>query len=284
MNCWLPDCALGTGRGWRAQNMFHWCDMNMPLVPRGTCVISTVLVCGMLKCIPVWVSCGIDTNTYKIYIHDPSFPMSASLVPSLCTPPKAFCSCISLPAAIVPSPPVVKMRQTLETTLKTSWENKLPLKVIFLLTLDTALCFTSKNSCAATVIRIGSCWMYYSWGDIFTDLCLFVCVHQLSLQRWHCWVRSRLLRGRTWIWAAMPPPVIPLSRSAGGWATRSSTRLLSPWQRWDYTAHNRRKAEIYLSKQVDKKNVGKRHCAQWIIIGDHVGKIKENTGKGMFFL
>lgn len=74
------------------------------------------------------------------------------------------------------SPPVVKKKHTLEITVKTSRENKLPLKVIFPLTLDTALCFTSKNSCATTVIRIGSCWMRYSLGDIFTDLsCLYVC-------------------------------------------------------------------------------------------------------------
>lgn len=155
------------------------------------------------------------------------------------------------------SPPVVKMKQTLETTLKTSWENKLPLKVIFLLTLDTALCFTSKNSCVATVIRIGSCWMSYSWGDIFFYwfhcLCMFVCecvrVHQLSLQRWLCQVPPWPLRGRSWVWAATPPPVIPLSRFAGGWATRSSTPLLSPWKRWDYTEHNLHKAEINLSSR-----------------------------------
>lgn len=44
----------------------------------------------------------------------------------------------------------------------------------FPLTLDTALCFTSKNSCAGSVIRICSRWMYYSRDDIFTDLSLYV--------------------------------------------------------------------------------------------------------------
>lgn len=73
------------------------------------------------------------------------------------------------------STPLVKTKQTLETTMKTPRENKLPLKVIFFpLTLDTALCFTSKNSCAGSVIRICSRWMYYSWDDIFTDLSLYV--------------------------------------------------------------------------------------------------------------
>jgi len=41
------------------------------------------------------------------------------------------------------SPPLVKTKQTLETTMKTPRENKLPLKEMFTRTLDTALCFTS---------------------------------------------------------------------------------------------------------------------------------------------
>lgn len=58
-------------------------------------------------------------------------------------------------------------------------------------------------------------------------------VHQLSLWRWNFWVHSRPSKGRNWVWAATPPPVIPPCRSAGGWATRSSTGLLSEWKRWD---------------------------------------------------
>lgn len=257
MSCWLltADCALGTGRSWRAQNKSHWYNMNMPLLPYGICVISTDSVCGMHKCMTFCVSCGTDTNMCKIYIHGPFFSHVCQLSPHPLYSPKGFvqrhhfaCSYCTL------SPLVVKMKQTLETTLKTSWENKLPLKVIFPLTLDTALCFTSKNSCAATVIRIGSCWMYYSWGDIFTDLSLYVCLRmcvsarQLSLQRWFCRAHSRSLKERSWMWAALPPPVIPLSRFGGGWATRSSTTLLSLRKRWDYTAHNIHKPEIYLSK------------------------------------
>ncbi len=104
-SCWLPDCALGAGRGWRVQNTSHWCCMSMPFLPHGTCVIPTVFVLGMHKCIPFHVSCGTDTNRFKIYIHDPSFSVSASSVSSLCVPLKALCSCITLPAAIVPVSP-----------------------------------------------------------------------------------------------------------------------------------------------------------------------------------
>lgn len=189
------------------------------------------------------------------------------------------------------SPPVAGMTQTLETTLKISWENK-SLKVIFTLTLDTALCFTSKNSCAATVIRIGNWWVYYLWGDIFTDLSLYVClcivcarVHQLSLMRWFCWVHSRPLTDRSWIWGASPAQVIPLSRFDGGWATRSSTPLLSLWRRWDYTVYNFYKAQICLSEQVRQHiHVGKRQCKQWVIIGDHAGQYKEKNEKVYMFL
>lgn len=113
---------------------------------------------------------GIDTITYKIYTRDPSFPMSASSVPRLCLPPKALCSCITLPVAIVPFPPVAETKQILETTLKTSWENKLPLKVILPLTLVTALCFTSKEQLRChcdqkrkllNVLFVGRCFYWY---------------------------------------------------------------------------------------------------------------------------
>lgn len=89
---------------------------------------------------------------------------SAGAVPVLCFPLKALCSCITLPAAIVPRlPPVVKTKLTLETTLKTSWENKLPLKVIFLLPLwYISNVSRPKIVGTATVIRIGICWMRYS--------------------------------------------------------------------------------------------------------------------------
>lgn len=152
----------------------------MALLPHGTCLISTVFVCGMHKCIPFCVSCGIDTNTCKDLHTWPLLPRICQLSPQSLYSPEGFmqlhhfaCSYCTL------SPPVVKTKQTLETTLKTSWENKLPLKVIFPLTLDSAPCFSSKNSCAATVIRIGGCWMCYSWAIfVLTCLCMFadVCV------------------------------------------------------------------------------------------------------------
>lgn len=112
MSCWLPDCALGTGRSWRAQNTSHWC--NVPLLPHGTCLISTGLVCGMHKCIPFRVSCGIDTNTYKDLHTWPLLPHVCQLSPKfLCIPLKALCSCITLPAAIVPRLPLWLKRSRL---------------------------------------------------------------------------------------------------------------------------------------------------------------------------
>ena len=175
MSRWLPDYAPGTGRGWRAQNTSHWCSMNMPLLPRGTCVISTVFVCGALKCIPsrrlMWDN---------IYIRDPILPCVCLLSPQPLYSPEGFMQLHHFACSYcTPSPPVVKTKQTLETTLKTSWENKLPLKVIFPLTPDTAQCFTSENSCAATVIRIGSCWMCYSRSNVLvflSDMSLLACV------------------------------------------------------------------------------------------------------------
>lgn len=114
-----------------------------------------------------------QTQLYIRFTYMTPIPYVCKLNPHSLYAPKGFvqlhhfaCSYCTL------SPLVLKTKQTLETTLKTSWENKLPLKVIFPLTLDTTLCFTSKNSCTATVIRIGSCWMYYS----FTELSLYVCL------------------------------------------------------------------------------------------------------------
>lgn len=157
----------------------------MPLLPYSICAISTDYTCGMRKYITFCVSCGTDTNIHKIYIHDhPSLYLQAQTPFFVC--PQRLCAAASLLYYCTLPPLVLKMKQTLETTLKTSWENKLPLKVIFPLTLDTALCFTSKNSFTATVIRIGSCWMYYSWGDIFTDLSLYVCLCMFPHISWAC--------------------------------------------------------------------------------------------------
>lgn len=73
------------------------------------------------------VSCGIDTNRHEIYIHDPSFHMSAT---SDFSPyfPEGFLQLLLFACSYYPqSPPGVKTKQTLETTTKTSRENKLPL-------------------------------------------------------------------------------------------------------------------------------------------------------------
>lgn len=58
------------------------------------------------------------------------------------------------------------------------------------------------------------------------------CALQSSPPRWRCWVRSRPSRARNCTWPVRPPPAIPPSRSAGGWATRSLMHLQSRWNRY----------------------------------------------------
>lgn len=93
------------------------------------------------------------------------------------------------------STPLVETKQTLETTMKTPRENKLPLKVIFSLSPLIQLCVSHPKIVALAL------WSEYVavectiHGMIFslTCLCMFshscVRVHQLSLLSWRCRVR-----------------------------------------------------------------------------------------------
>lgn len=143
----------------------------------------------MQKNIPFCVSCGIDTHEYNdVHTWPPLLHVCQHSAHSL-YPPEGFMQLHHFACSYcTPSPPVDTTKQTLEITWKTSWENKLPLKVIFLLPLDTSWHFTSTNSCTATVIRIGSCWMCYSWAIfVLTCLCMFtylgVCVYNSWARR-----------------------------------------------------------------------------------------------------
>lgn len=198
MNRWLSDNALGAGRSWRARSKTHWWNMNMPPSPYSTCKNFSG------RCVCVWIRQMHSTQCHMWNRHKntkdlhawPLLLEACQLGPKALYSPEGFirlhhfaCSYCTL------STPLVETKQTLETTMKTPRENKLPLKVIFSLSPLIQLCVSHPKIVALAL------WSEYVavectiHGMIFslTCLCMFshscVRVHQLSLLSWRCRVR-----------------------------------------------------------------------------------------------